>query len=397
MTAKKNEDKRAETRAKTVRLTRVRQARAKQVGSGQTEGEPEDAAPASDPGGSRVPAVPPVIAPLPSLPEPPAVAEDDGKPALRLAGERQLGGGLIGSLMRQQQGGGADSRRSSRKRGIPMPEEHAPRELLGDAAVLFQLARHDRAEDVRRLIENGADPNLTDDPGNVHREAVSFMCGNEDIGEDYQDGIKFGRTACHMAAVRGHIEVVRVLLEGGCDVNLVDHAGKAPLMRAARAGFLDVTRLLVEAGADVNACDLRHSTALLRAAAFGHGEVVRFLLDCGAEVDARDCLGRTALIAAATGVHPDAVSALLTEGADPSLRDATGIDALSAAIDAVEPSDPNAPSPFHVVREERIHAVVALLLDSGVRNEPDGTGAWPSERAEERGHRNVAALLRERG
>lgn len=395
MTARKKGNGKGTSRSKAAKPVDP-DARAEMSGRGKTEEAAEDVAPTID----HVPAIRPRIEPLPSLPETSEVEEADAeepRPALRLAGEKQMGGLLPGSLMRLSDGPAFDRRRNPRRTTIPMPEEHAPRELLGDAAALFQLARHDRAEDVRQLLENGADPNLNDDPGNVHLEAVSFLCGNEDIGEGSQDGIKFGRTACHMAAVRGYNEVVKALLDGGCDVNLVDHAGKAPLMRASRAGFLDTARLLVEAGADVNASDLRQSTALLRAADNGHAEVVRFLLDSGAEVDARDCLGRTALLAAASGVHPETVRALLAAGADPLPRDEIGTDALFAAIDAVEPEDPNVPSPFHVIREERVLAVVEQLLDAGAQDEPDAAGIRPSERAEERGHANVAALLRERG
>jgi len=250
---------------------------------------------------------------------------------------------------------------------------------------------------VRRLLGNGADADFTDDHGNEHCEAIAFMCRNEDIGEVNLDGIKFGRTACHMAAVRGHADVLLALIEGGCNVNLADHAGKTPVMRAARTGFLEATRLLVHAGADVNARDLRQSTPLLRAAGYGRAEVVRCLLDAGAEVEVVDCESRTPLLAAAAGVHTDAVRELLAAGADTYPRDATGADALLAAIEAVEPSDPSTPSPFHVVREERILEVVALLLGSGALNEPDAAGVWPSQRAEEKGHLNVAALLREQG
>ena len=330
-----------------------------------------------------------VMAPLPSLPEPPAEeAAVEDRPVLRLAGDRQIGGApLSPSLIEPKPV-------VPFKHGIPMPEEHAPRQLLGDAAALFELARHDRAEDLRRLLANGADGDLTDDPDGNHREAVAFMCQNEDIGEESPDGIKFGRTACHMAAARGHTRALEALITGGCNVNVVDHAGKAPLMRAARMGFVEAARLLVQGGAEVDARDLRQSTALLRAADSGHADVVRFLLDAGADVNARDCQGRTALILAAAGVHLETIRALIMARADTGIFDASGTSALSAAVDAVEPADPNAPSTFHVVREERILPVVALLLEAGARDGPDAAGVLHSQRAAERGHAGVAALLR---
>jgi ankyrin repeat protein len=60
-----------------------------------------------------------------------------------------------------------------------------------------------------------------------------------------------GYTPLHYAARAGHAAIVRLLLDGGGDVNARTRAGGAtPLHRAAYQGHLEVVRLLVERGAD---------------------------------------------------------------------------------------------------------------------------------------------------
>jgi ankyrin repeat protein len=58
----------------------------------------------------------------------------------------------------------------------------------------------------------------------------------------------------------GHVEIVKLFLERGIDVNIGidsslkdDEAGMTPLHCAARAGQMEVVKLLLEHGADCNA------------------------------------------------------------------------------------------------------------------------------------------------
>ena len=62
-----------------------------------------------------------------------------------------------------------------------------------------------------------------------------------------------GMTPIAYAAVRGHLSVMRVLLEHHADVNLADSGGNSPLLHAAMRGRTTAVRLLLESGANVNA------------------------------------------------------------------------------------------------------------------------------------------------
>jgi ankyrin repeat protein len=63
--------------------------------------------------------------------------------------------------------------------------------------------------------------------------------------------------------------------------------GQTALMLAVSHGRLDMVRLLVETGADMNIQDEDGSTALMCAAEHGHTEIVKHLLsqpDCDASI-----------------------------------------------------------------------------------------------------------------
>ncbi len=59
----------------------------------------------------------------------------------------------------------------------------------------------------------------------------------------------YGRTALMIAAAEGHVDAVRLLVEAGSDLHLVDEEGSTALSLARSYGHLDVAALLAEAGA----------------------------------------------------------------------------------------------------------------------------------------------------
>jgi hypothetical protein len=95
-------------------------------------------------------------------------------------------------------------------------------------------------------------------------------------------------TALHMAAVRGHVDVVRCLAARGANVSLATKEGYTPLHVAAAAGQLAVVEQLVALGASLEAVNHNRDTPLHRAAANGHVEVARQLVMLGASVYSRN-------------------------------------------------------------------------------------------------------------
>ena len=64
------------------------------------------------------------------------------------------------------------------------------------------------------------------------------------------------------AAHEGHLEVVRLLLERGVNIDVIDEDGKTPLMHAAENGYLNVVEFLLEKRANYNLRDNNGNSAL---------------------------------------------------------------------------------------------------------------------------------------
>ena len=105
-------------------------------------------------------------------------------------------------------------------------------------------------------------------------------------------------TPLHSSAYCGDLEMVRVLLEHGVDVNAQNKNGHTPLDFASRGGHRDdprVARLLIAHGADPNTRNLEGTTPLHHASMCGRIEIIRLLIENGVNAEVKDDEGRTPL------------------------------------------------------------------------------------------------------
>jgi ankyrin repeat protein len=131
-------------------------------------------------------------------------------------------------------------------------------------------------------------------------------------------------TSLHVASRHGHMDVTRLLLEHGADLEAQDDDKCTPLLLASRREYVEVTRILLTYGADREARDSYVRTPLLLASMCGYVEVAGVLLEHGADKDAQDDRGWNPLMHASKMGHMEIVRALLKYGADMEARDMGG-------------------------------------------------------------------------
>jgi len=220
-------------------------------------------------------------------------------------------------------------------------------------------------------------------------------------GADVNDNSGRGaQTPLHKAAIGGHVDVARVLLDAGADIRATDFSGYTPLHRACDNGHLDVVRVLLEAGADGHAADndtdndeKEDSTPLHRACDNGHLDVVRVLFEAGADLHAADNWRRTPLHVACMSGQFDVVRFLLDAGA---LADLNAVDNCGW-------------TPLHLASGgegvgQRHLDVVKMLLDEGAHLEARvsngyrvSIGYTPLMEASETGQGEIVQELIDRG
>ncbi|MFA1739767.1 ankyrin repeat domain-containing protein [Lysinibacillus fusiformis] len=164
---------------------------------------------------------------------------------------------------------------------------------LGRTAVLA-ATYYNQVETVRALIQCGADINLQDNQLNVllHAGASGFL---EIVklaiaaGADTKLTNRFGGVAIIPAAERGHVEVVRALLNhSDIDVNHINHLHWTALMEAVILGnggerHQEIVQLLVDYGANLNITDREGFTPLQHAKQLGFHKIELILKEAESE------------------------------------------------------------------------------------------------------------------
>ena len=134
-----------------------------------------------------------------------------------------------------------------------------------DRKIVGAAGRGDTAQ-VERLIEKGVDVNTT--------------MTVEHAGQTIE-----GVTALHVAAEQGHVDIVKLLIENGADLDAGVTSGQAPgataLHMAAEQNRIEAARILIENGADLNAAitagPIAGATPLDFARHQGHGQMIELL------------------------------------------------------------------------------------------------------------------------
>jgi len=122
------------------------------------------------------------------------------------------------------------------------------------------------------------------------------------------------RTALHKAARRGHIQLVKYLLDSKSDVSLQDERGDSPLHLAP--GNINIVKVLLDAGSPLNVQGHVGWSPLFRFVSIGSKEIVQLIVERGGDVHLANCVGDVPLHMAASDDSVELVRLLVEKKTD---------------------------------------------------------------------------------
>ena len=212
-------------------------------------------------------------------------------------------------------------------------------EILEDEKKLCNAAKQGNTDELRMVLASGM---------------VDVNCSQCEVNLEW--------TSLHWAAERDHIEVAKLLLESGAEVNKADDIGRTPLQVAAFSGHKEVAELLIEHGADPNVNENNGQTPIHVAAMSGHKEVTELLIEHGADPNVVDNHGKTPLHWAARMGRKELTQLFIEYGADPNVVENHG------------------QTPLHWAARGGQEEVAELLIESGAdMDKGDNIGTTPRD------------------
>ncbi|NWX47708.1 ANKR6 protein, partial [Steatornis caripensis] len=220
---------------------------------------------------------------------------------------------------------------------------------------------------------------------------------------------KHGRTPLHLAAHKGHLHVVQILLKAGCDLDIQDDGDQTALHRAAVVGNTDVIAALIQEGCALDRQDKDGNTALHEACWHGFSQSAKVLVKAGANVLAKNKAGNTPLHLACQNSHSQSTRVLLLGGSRADLKNNAGdtclhvaarynhlpiIRVLLSAFCSVHEKNQAGDTALHVAAALNHRKVVKLLLEAGAdASVVNNAGQTPLEVARQHNNPEVALLL----
>ncbi len=208
------------------------------------------------------------------------------------------------------------------------------------------------------LLKNGANPNAVGS-GESIKSALTYAAEYNKVGAlnllfSYGVEIKNadGLRALNLACLYGNIEIVQILLEKGLNPNShfvsnitianpeegkifynfgkleIETLGKTPLMFATQLGKVDIMRLLLLKGADVNAKEKNGWTPLIFSMN-GNYEKFQIIIENGGNLMTLDNKNWTPLMWATMNAKPEMVEYLITNRVDVNVKNTDNQTALS--------------------------------------------------------------------
>lgn len=208
------------------------------------------------------------------------------------------------------------------------------------------------------------------DAEKLHELVDANLGGVDSIDEN-------GSTAMSIAALRGHPDCLRILIEAGGDIGTADKRARSPLHKAAFSGNTECISVLLEAGADIDAVSLQSETPLEVALRMNNHDAAMLLLQSGCDVDPQLNTGYHMMGLAAANGDADIVGVMIERGSPVNTSDRG-----------------SGATPLHHAAMHGSAAVVERLLESGASTSAvTARGETPLDVAIRHGNDEAAEVL----
>ena len=259
------------------------------------------------------------------------------------------------------------------------------------ATPLFVAAARDHFELIAKLAIAGASLSVPG-PGNMSPADVlrrRYVDG-ETLSDQFTEmtdarravrALLDGATSLDLVTRYGTPDTLKLLIDGGADVNANGVHGMPPIFRAIDAGSPEKLLLLIESGADINSRDEDEYTPLLWSLERGNKQsgLWKLLIESGADVNVTNGFFYPIALAALQD-DVEMATALLEAGADPNVRDGMRYAPLHRAVD-----------------NDNVEMATALLEAGADPNVRDGMRYAPLHRAVDNDNVEMATALLEAG
>ena len=242
-------------------------------------------------------------------------------------------------------------------------------------APLFYANKRRRGEIVDLLLSLGAREGGLIEAVNANdvERVQKLIASGVDVNAPGLDG-----TALHLAAAKGYVWLVGMLLDAGADIEAIGEPGGAhPLHLAVLHDQAAAAKLLLTRGANVEARDAWGRTPLHIASAFGAVATTTTLLDQGADLFAsEESYGDMPIHMASWGGHVELLKLFLARGVDINAR-----------------SHHDGESPLHYAAQWNQLAVIRFLVANGADlHMGDDAGATPLHYARAKSNVTIGAV-----
>ena len=230
---------------------------------------------------------------------------------------------------------------------------------------------HTQAEE---LLKDGADPNAGNKFSDIHTPLTVAIRANDvemvrllvKYGANVNDKSCYNNSFLADAVGQGNLEIVKILVEAGANVNHKTYFG-SPIQAALREGNTEIVDYLLERGADIESHTnwaRGNSTPIFDALAAGDSESVQKLIDKGADIHVVGDFGNTLLHVAAENGLTKWVEYFLDQGLDIEAENRNRYRPIHLAVLCRLPKQNNP-----TIRNRK-DEVVQYLLNRGASVEP---------------------------